>query len=53
MSMQKVLHLPYFVQLADIFLPLAVNGGGGKMQKYRSCKYLAIGSLLAPVTPIA
>jgi len=30
LSMQKVLHLPYFVQLADIFLPLAVNGGGGQ-----------------------
>ena len=25
-----LLTLPYFVQLADIFLPLAVNGGGGQ-----------------------
>ena len=28
LSMQKVLYLPYFVRLADIFLPPAVNGGG-------------------------
>ena len=39
--------------LLTYFCPAQQTVEVGKMQKYRSCKYLAIGSLLDPVTPIA
>ena len=35
------------------FCPLQYTVEVGRMQKYRSCKYFATGSLLSPVTPIA